>query len=113
MPSNSNQAEDRGDKVGQGADMVDDRTLIVRCEGMITADVEGEAIILNSGTGNFVQINASAGRIWRLLEAPRTLASLRVLLSEHYAVSVEQCRADLISFIEDMRAKGLVELVQD
>jgi Coenzyme PQQ synthesis protein D (PqqD) len=93
--------------------MIDDGTRIVRCEGMITTDVEDETIILNSATGNFVQINGSAGRIWGLLESPHTLVSLCALLSEQYLVSMDQCRAELISFVDDMRAKGLVRLVQD
>jgi hypothetical protein len=114
MPSNSDQAADRSYGIDQGhADMIDDETRIVRREGMIAADVEDETIILNSATGNFVQVNGSAGRIWGLLESPHTLASLCALLSEQYAVSIDQCRAELIPFIEDMRAKDLVGLVQD
>ena len=90
--------------------MIDDGTSIVRVHDAITAEMGDETVILDNATGVFIQLNRSAGRIWNLLEVPQTVPSLCALLVERYDVSTDICRIEVIAFVQDMAAKGIVTL---
>lgn len=90
--------------------MIDDTSLIHRATGLITADVEGESVVLNCDTGVFFQLNASASRVWDALETPQTAAQLRDALVARFDVTPEQCAADLADLLETLQERGLVEL---
>ena len=49
---------------------------IARAEGLVASDVNGEVVILSIEVGHFFHLNATASRIWDLLDAPMTLAAL-------------------------------------
>lgn len=89
--------------------MIDDHSIIRRRPDLITADVDGESIVLNSVTGTFYQLNASAARIWQLVENPQTLAAMVAHLTERFDVTAEQCRVDVLELIESLQGRGLVE----
>ena len=88
---------------------VDDHTLIARAANLITADVDDGLMILNSHTGNFIQLNAGASDLWQRIEAPIALGTLCERITESYDVSRELCRGDVVEWLGEMRALGLVE----
>ena len=88
--------------------MIDDTSIIRRMPDLITADVGGESVVLNSVTGTFYQLNVSAARIWDLIETPQSLAALIAQLTERFEVTPKQCRADVIELIVSMQERGLV-----
>ena len=89
--------------------MIDDHNIIQRTPDLITADVEGESVVLNSVTGTFYQLNASAARIWDLVETPQTPAALVTQLVARFDVTAEQCRADVLHLIDSLQQRGLVK----
>lgn len=89
--------------------MIDDHSIIRRKPDLITADVDGESVVLNSVTGTFYQLNPSAARIWDLVETPQTPAAIVAHLVERFDVTPEQCRADLLELVESLQERGLVE----
>lgn len=89
--------------------MIDDHSLIRRKPDLITADVEGESVVLNSVTGTFYQLNVSAARIWDMVETPQTPAAMVAQLVERFDVSPAQCRAELSELVGALQERGLVE----
>lgn len=89
--------------------MIDDHSIIRRKPDLITADVDGESVVLNTVTGTFYQLNSSAARIWDLAETPQTPSAMVAHLTERFDVSAEQCRADVLELVASMQERGLVE----
>ena len=56
-------------------------------------------------------MNATASRIWDLLDAPMTLAALSAAMRERFAVGADECRRDVTEFVQGMLDKGLLERV--
>ncbi|GLK71877.1 PqqD family protein [Ancylobacter dichloromethanicus] len=87
-----------------------DCTLIAHASNLITAYVDEELMIVNSQTGNFIQLNASASNLWQRIEAPIALGTLCDRITEQYDVSREECRSHVVEWLGQMHALGLVEL---
>jgi hypothetical protein len=86
----------------------DETLLASRAENLVATDLEDEIAILDIASGHFLLLNASAARVWRLLELPQTFGALCQKLQEQFDVSADQCRADVSAFLDEMREKGVV-----
>lgn len=85
-----------------------DTTILSRREGLMTADMNGSAVMMDIMTGKYYNLGAVGGRIWELLEEPMTLAALVKKLTAEYDVSAEQCRTDILPFLNTLLERGLL-----
>jgi hypothetical protein len=83
---------------------------IQRASTAIGTELEDEAVILDLAAGIYSGFDAVGTRIWQLLETEQTIAALRSVLCGEYEVSIEQCHHDLLSFLQDLAAKNLIEV---
>lgn len=74
------------------------------------ADIGDELVALDASAGNCFGFNQVATSVWRRLAEPKTFDQLRDDLLNEYEVSREQCSNELKDLLDDMTAKGLVEL---
>jgi len=85
--------------------------LIVRRSGrLIEAEIDGELIGLEVEQGTCFGFNATATRIWGLIETPRRFAELRDALVAEYEVDPETCEAELRELLGELEKDGLVAL---
>lgn len=85
-----------------------DTTVLTRREGLMTADMNGSAVMMDIMTGKYYNLGEIGGRIWALLEEPMTLTALIKKLTDEYDVSAERCRADMLPFLEKLLERGLL-----
>ena len=85
-----------------------DNTLLSRREGLMAADMNGSAVMMDIMTGKYYNLGQVGGRIWELLEEPMTVAALIKKLTEEYDVSAQQCRADTMPFLTMLVQRGLL-----
>ena len=85
-----------------------DNTLLSRREGLMAADMNGSAVMMDIMTGKYYNLGEIGGRIWALLEEPMTLTALIKKLTDEYDVSAERCRADMLPFLEKLLERGLL-----
>ena len=85
-----------------------DATVLSRREGLMTADMNGSAVMMDIMTGKYYNLGEIGGRIWALLEEPMTLTALIKKLTDEYDVSAERCRADMLPFLEKLLERGLL-----
>lgn len=78
---------------------------------IVAADMNGETVMMDIITGKYYNIGEVGGSIWQLLENPMTLDGLVEKLTAEYAVTPEQCRADVEPFLRKMLACGLINEV--
>ena len=85
-----------------------DTTVLSRREGLMAADMDGSAVMMDIMTGKYYNLGQVGGRIWELLEEPMTLSALVKKLTAEYDVSADRCRADIIPFLAKLVNSGLL-----
>lgn len=85
-----------------------DNTVLSRRAGLMTADMNGSAVMMDVMTGKYYNLGEVGGRIWELLEDPMPLAELIEKLTGEYDVSAQQCLADTTPFLEKLLDRGLL-----
>ena len=75
--------------------------------------MSGEAAILNLKSGIYYGLNAAGATIWEMLKDPVSVAKVRDSLLEEYQVERERCEQDLLILLEELAAKGLIEVLDD
>ena len=86
-----------------------DTTVLSRRAGLMTADMNGSAVMMDIMPGKYYNLGEVGGRIWELLEEPVSVAALVRKLADEYDVSAAQCRADIAPFLNTLLERGLVE----
>jgi hypothetical protein len=88
-----------------------DDSVITLSPEQVSAELEGEAVVLNLKEGVYFGLNPVGTRVWSLLkEAPRSLAELRQAILAEYDVGAEQCDDDLRSLLASLEQYGLVDI---
>jgi len=79
---------------------------------VLSRSLAGQAVILNSRTGKYYQLDAVGARMWECLTKQRHVElAYRELLAE-YDASEDRLREDLLGFIEELVADGLLQVDQ-
>ncbi len=77
----------------------------------VSCEVSGEAVILNFRDSSYYGLDPVGARIWKMLaDGPIAVSAIRDRILEEYDVAREQCEADLLSLLEEMKKAGLVEI---
>ena len=84
--------------------------IVSRRASLLASELDGELVGLNVDSGTCYGFNATATRIWALLEQPRSLSELRDTLLEEYDVDPETCLQQLTEMLGELEADGLVDL---
>ena len=82
--------------------------IVVVSNDQVAADLSEEVVILGMKEGTYFSVSAVAARIWALLQSPRRLADVVAALRSEYDVPAEQCAAEVLAFVEELAARGLV-----
>jgi hypothetical protein len=90
--------------------IVADDMLVLRRAGLIEAEVDGELVALHVDNGTCYGFNATATRIWGMIEEPKRVSELRDALLEEYDVPPDVCEAELVDLLKDLEGDGLIEL---
>ena len=85
-----------------------DTTVLSRRMGLMTADMNGSAVMMDIMSGKYYNLGEVGGRIWELLEEPMTVNALVQKLTAEYDVSAAQCRADIEPFLNTLLDRGLL-----
>lgn len=75
---------------------------------VVFREIDGDAVLLNLGTGQYFGLNAVGTRIWQLLaELGKPQAVLEGLLKE-FDVPPGQLEADMLALLEELAGHGLI-----
>ena len=72
--------------------------------------VEHDVLVVDPSTRAVHLFNETAARIWTLLSAPRSVDDLVTALSAEYEAELTELRKEVLSFLADMKGKGLCDL---
>ena len=86
------------------------QSVVVATDGQLHADIEADTIVLHTDTQMYYSLNPVAGRIWELLQEPRSVEQIKDTIVREYDVSPAHCETDLLEFLASLSEKGLVEV---
>ncbi|MCK5544254.1 MAG: PqqD family protein [Desulfobulbaceae bacterium] len=82
-------------------------------DGKIHRDLDGEAVILDLDTGQYLGLDETGTRIWTLLQESRSVREILDILLDEYDVEMEPCVHDLREFLRDLAGNGLIEVCNE
>jgi hypothetical protein len=97
--------------------VISDTQVFVRSRAVVSRVVAGETLIVpvRGKVGDLASIysfNETGSLIWKLLDTPRAVGELVGAVAEEYQVDTEKVRQDVLRFLSEMRAVGLIEIAQ-
>ncbi|WNQ12680.1 lasso peptide biosynthesis PqqD family chaperone [Paenibacillus aurantius] len=78
--------------------------------GNIVSDMGEEKVMLSIQNGKYYNLGEIGGRIWELLEQPRTMEEVVAELVSEYEVDAALCREQTQSFLEHMINEQLIAI---
>jgi hypothetical protein len=82
---------------------------VVRKPGLLSADLDGEVVVLSIDNGRYYDMNAVGSRIWALVERPISVAALIDRLVGEFEVTRPVCQDEVLAFLGELHADGLVQ----
>jgi hypothetical protein len=96
-------------------DNLSEQRLVVRSRSVVARVVAGETLIvpIRASVGDLAsmyKINGTGSLIWELLGSAKTIAELAAAVAREYGVDVAHAQSDVTSFVNELKAVGLVEV---
>lgn len=89
---------------------ISQETLIIRQDGFLTADLDGEKVMMSINQGKYYGLNSMGSLIWEYLNEPLTVQQLIVKLMMGFQIDEDTCFGDVSCFLNKMQQKGLISL---
>ena len=93
-----------------GASAINPNSVVTRSADIVAGVVAGDLMMMSIESGKYYQLNISAGRIWDMLEQPRTVAELCEMLSRCFKVTSEDCQKEVMSFLDELASRKIVTI---
>ena len=86
-------------------------SVIVASKDQVSSDLGGEVAILNLKAGVYYGLDEVGGaRIWNLPQEQKTVNEIQDILLKEYDLEPERCERDLLTLLQRLVTKGLVEV---
>ncbi|MNF93726.1 Coenzyme PQQ synthesis protein D (PqqD) [compost metagenome] len=86
---------------------------VVQAKGNLVSNMNGETVMMSIESGKYYNLGDIGGRIWSLIEAPTNIEALVGTLTNEYDVSVADCEAEVIAFLENLAKEQLIVVHQE
>jgi hypothetical protein len=86
-------------------------SVVVATRDQLSSNLGGETVILHLGAGIYYGLDEVGARVWALLQQPRRVRDLCVLLLAEYDVEGERCERAVLELLAELSAAGLIEAV--
>ncbi len=77
---------------------------------VVFRELQGEAVILNLKSSMYFGLDAVGTRVWQLCEAHGSLQAVWEAMQREFDAPGETLRADLLAFVDELLAKGLLAI---
>jgi hypothetical protein len=108
MQGNAVARSDQSNCAGAGASDLDAR--VTPGPDLLFSELDGEAVVLDLGSGNYFGLNSVGARAWELLAQGRHLRAVRDALLKEFDVDESRCEGDLLSLVGQLERDGLVRV---
>lgn len=88
-------------------------SVVVRSDELVASEVDGETVMMSITKGKYYGLDAIGTRVWARIDAPRAVSAVCAALLEEFEVAAEQCRSDVLGFLNEMVEEDLIRVVDD
>lgn len=88
---------------------IDRSTWVRRNPDLLVADVDGEVVMMNEKVGEYYGLEDTGSDLWNRLAEPTTVGALLTALENDYEAEPAVIERDVIAFLANMAAKGLIK----
>lgn len=85
-------------------------TVLVAARDQVSAELEGEAVILGLADGVYYGLDGVGALVWERLREPRSVAELVGAVTAAFDVDAETAERDLLALLRELAERGLVEV---
>lgn len=85
-------------------------SIVAAVEGQVSANKNEENVILDLGAGRYYGLNDISSHIWNMLRRPVSVDTICEDIRGSYRGESRQCVSDVLSVLEEMIDRGLVEI---
>ncbi len=93
--------------------IISERSTIVVTKDQVSADLNGEAAILNLKTSTYFGLNTVGASIWKLVREPKTVNQIRDAIIQEYDVEPDRCEHDILELLQELSKHGLIEIIEE
>ena len=79
----------------------------------VAVDVDEAVVMMSIEREMYYSVDGVGVRIWQLLSSPRRIADVCDVLMAEYAIEAEECRGEVLEFLNRLAAEGLVVVVDE
>lgn len=87
-----------------------DNSLISRREGWITAKVGNSLMMMHAESSFYLNLTGSGGRIWEMLESPRSVSNLCKTLSHEFDIQPDVARQEVLTFLDQLFLRKAIDV---
>lgn len=88
-------------------------TTVIATKEQASADLGGEAAILNLKNGVYYSLDPVGACIWDFIQEQRTVREVREMLLEEYDVDADRCERDLFALLSQLAENDLIDIIDD
>lgn len=88
--------------------MIDLETIVQRRPDLVSADMDGDVVMLDVELGKYFGLNPVGATIWEAMKSPVKISAICAQVLESFDVSPDMCREDTLAILSDMHARGMV-----
>jgi hypothetical protein len=85
-------------------------SVITRREGWIAAWVDESLIMMHAESKFYLNLTGSGGRIWELLESPRSVSDLCETLGREFEIKPDAARLVVLPFLERLLLRKAIDV---
>ncbi len=90
---------------------ISEQSIVTAISDQVSGDLLAEeTVILNMKDGVYFGLDPIGAHIWKLIQEPISVRDVKNILLEEYDVEAAQCIIEVLALLEDMAAKGLIEV---
>jgi len=86
------------------------QTKVVATKNQISTDMSDETVILNLQNGVYYGLDPVGTYIWKLIQEPTDVETVRDAVLNEYDVEPDRCELDIMNLLQELIEQGLVEV---
>ena len=91
--------------------MINLNTTLQRRADLISADMDGDVVMLDVEKGKYFGLNAVGAHIWEAIETPQNVSDLCTQVETAFEVSRDVCETDTLAILKDMHGRGMLHII--
>jgi Coenzyme PQQ synthesis protein D (PqqD) len=84
--------------------------IVSQVEGNIISDMDGEKVMLSINNGKYYNLGNIGGEIWDQIKEPKSIQALINSLIDIYNVEEEECKDQVLSFLNKLLEENLINI---